>query len=154
LFVILLAAGAIVVEADVIGGIALFLFFGVMLVLAFGTFRRTHLTRNNRDQPVIKLTRWFCFFPIDKKTLNPRRFDRIKLEHTGEGAETMVLIFLLLFCLCGMVPALVYALAFSGRYHVELLAEGAEPKIVYRGWSQTRMRAIADAIEEATGLGY
>jgi hypothetical protein len=66
----------------------------------------------------------------------------------------MVLVFLLLFCLCGVVPALVYVFAFSGRFQVALLAEGAEPVVVYRGWSEALMREIGDAIAEGTGLGY
>jgi hypothetical protein len=62
--------------------------------------------------------------------------------------------FLFLFCLCGMVPALVYVFAFSGKFQVSLIAEGWEPLVVYRGWSQARMREVADTIEEVSGLGY
>jgi ribosomal protein L40E len=152
--ILLLSAVLIAIEADAIGALVVFVLFAPMVVLGLGTFTRTELTTNTREEPVIRLTRRCCFIVYEQKTHNPRKFDRISLEHQGEGTGSMVLVFLLLFCLCGVVPALVYVFAFSGRFQVALLAEGAEPVVVYRGWSEALMREIGDAIAEGTGLGY
>lgn len=143
---------ALMAAQEFVGAMAVIVFGGATVALGLGTFTRTHLTRSSQDQPVIRLTHHLCFIPYDRKALNPRKFDRLKIEHTGESGDSMAITMVLLICLCGVVPALIYLFAFSGRYQVALIAEGLDPITLYRGWSQPRMREVADSIEEATGL--
>jgi hypothetical protein len=150
LFVII--ALAVILAGEWLGAVAVLVVGVSMTLLGLGTFTRTVLTWSQKDQPIIRLTRWFCFFPLEKKKVDPRRFDRLILENVGASGLGGIAIFLFLTCLCGVLPGLVYIMAFSSRYEVALRYEADEPVCIYRGWNQKRMREIAEAVESATGL--
>jgi hypothetical protein len=147
-----LLVGALLLAAGVLPG-----------VLLLGTFTRVRITRDREGRPLLFRDRWVFFIPVAHATIDLDEYQVIRLGHQEGGTEVHAVAALLLLILCGLIPGLVFwMLLFRGStFTLEIAGahEGGhagdiEPEVLYRGRSETKMRAIGDALKEIAGLRY
>lgn len=139
-------------------GMFLGTFLALTLMLAFllGTFDRIHLTRDSRGR--VRLTKtWRALFVAGP----PQEIDVREFEGISSGQhrpvspwDSWLLYFLLPF---GIVPGIIwwYLVFHKITYHVALNRDHGFPVYqVYSGWSAIKMREIAYALRDASGLRY
>jgi hypothetical protein len=132
-------------------------------VLLLGTFTRVRITRDREGRPLLFRDRWVFFIPVAHATIDLDEYQVIRLGHQEGGTEVHAVAALLLLILCGLIPGLVFwALLFRGSTftleiapeHDDSRAADVEPEVIYRGRSETKMRALGDALKEIAGLRY
>jgi hypothetical protein len=131
-------------------------------VLLLGTFTRIRITRDRDGRALVLRDRWIAFIPAGHKEILLEGYTTIRLGLREGGANTLLLGFLIVFCLFGIPGILFYLLLYRGStFTLEIggdYSEGVppvvEPEVLYRGPSEAKMRAIADALQEVAEMHY
>ncbi len=155
-FGILGLSGVVSGKADL--GMFLFSFLTLSAMLAFllGTFDRIHLTRDTRGRVQLIKTWRVCFFPLTPRSIHVWGFEGISSgQHRPVSPWDSWLLYGLLPL--GIIPALIwwYLVFYKITYHVALNRDHGYPAyLVYSGWNANKMKEIAYALRDASGLPY
>jgi DNA-directed RNA polymerase subunit RPC12/RpoP len=145
---------AAVWAANLTGFLCAWLPFAGLSAFLLGTYDRINLARNKRGRVLLTKTWHVCF--IERPTTTYRLSEYEGLA-TGHGREVDVWDWFILFILLGsgVVPGVAwwFFVLHADSYWVALTRHHGFPEtMLYRGWSEARMREIAKTIRDATGL--
>jgi hypothetical protein len=161
LYLILILMGFL--SESLLAGLLL-LFVGVIpALLLLGTFTRIRITRDPLGRPVVIRDRWAAFLRYSHAEIDLEDYQLIRLGHHQGAVNLLVVGIMLLFCFFGMIPGIIFwILLFRGSsFTLEIAGEHeggiapiVEPRILYRGPSEAKMRDIGDTLKEVAGLHY
>jgi hypothetical protein len=156
---VLLLVSAIV--AGIVGQLllfpAVFIFGSVMFVLLSGTFPWLRLERTEQGKTLLTHTQWIGFLPTWSHTRDLKKFKRILLDHQAGfdfmGWMIFIAVMVLLLPL-GLFPGLIWWYwAFTHpNFAVFLEGKNEQSVSVYHGWSDERMRDLAEMLQALTEL--
>jgi hypothetical protein len=144
-------------------GLLLLLAGAVPSVLLLGTFTRIIVTRDADGRPVVIRDRWAAFLRYSHAEIDLEEYRVIRLGHQDTALNLIVLGIMLLLCFFGVIPGLIFwILLFRGSsFTLEIAGEHegsvaplVEPKVLYRGPSEAKMREIGDTLKEIADLRY
>jgi hypothetical protein len=127
-----------------------------MAAFVLGTFDRVDLERNKRGRVTLTKTWRVCFIPKPTETIRVSQYEGIVTGQYREVAfmDWLVLVMLLPVCVLPAFAWYFYAMS-RDNFQVALAREHGYPELVlYRGWSEDRMREMAQTLREATGMPW
>lgn len=155
-FGILGLSGVVSGKADLGVFLVSFLGLSAMLGFLFGTFDRIYLTRDVRGRVQLIKTWRVCFFAQSPRSIDVRSFEGVSSgQHRAVSPwDSWILYILIPF---GIIPGIIwwYLVFYKITYHVALNRDHGFPTyLVYSGRSNIKMKEIAYALRDASGLPY
>ena len=148
-------ASAILID-EVPGFIFCWLLGTAMAAFLLGTFDRVDVARTKRGRVTLTRTWRVCFLPRPAETIRVSEYEGIVTCRTRDVAfwDWFVLFMLLPV---GFIPAVVWFFYTINRdsYQVALAKDHGYPEtVLYRGWSEEHMRALARGLSDVTELPW
>jgi hypothetical protein len=132
------------------------LVFTALLAFILGSYFHMDLKRDRRGRVRLTRTWHIAFVPLAPTELKRSDFDGVATGLVSENHfwEWWLLLMLLP---AGLLPAVIwwYLTIHRPSFYTALTRDhGYSDTIVYRGWSEERMREVADLLREVAGLRY